>query len=499
MAGSTLYRDYDYDYNTLISPDLGGNEWRRDTNTPSLTPTQAFSSEIGIEHATAVNIFGVAQARGLVCTPLVIPAGVTGGILEMQAAARAASGRVNLCIYDDTLTNRLFEQDVTFTTSVSAKQLLTTLGPGQYFAAFEVNHAAQQAQLNVWDIRYTPNFSTVAGSVFAKAFKRFRPRAGLLHGNIKSNWIVNRYMNQSAYSRWMFKVTGATRCAVRTWIQNGAPITTPTTFYVQSEAIAKSASSQADLTYSCDEYDIPQRAPTMTVGFKTAIQSQWVATSNHGSFFVDAFFPADADVEPIPPPASTRRIVLVGDSITLGATATCAESQGWSSYLETRYPGLVLYEAASSRWFQQMFADAATSAASAQEIAKAAPTEVLIQIAVNDYLNNAVAAWTPATIETASGVAYDAIHAAMPEAIVNVVSPFLRGGTDTAINGLTMAQVRTAQQNAATNASRTAWCRFKSGVAADMPTASFIQVDNTHLTTDGHAVAGAAIAAFLGV
>lgn len=503
MTASTLYRDYDFDYNNLLPP-LEGNHWRRDGNTPSITPAQAFSTEIGVERAARIGLLGTQAGRGLTCTPLVIPPGCVGGILEVGASIPSGDTRVNIAIYDDSLTTRLVEEEVTFGTSVEWHALRTTLAAGQYFAAIETNVHGQQAKPIVWDVRFTPNFAS--SGVCSRAFKRFPMRAGILHGSVKTNQVLNRFVNQNPLSRWLFEVTipegsPSTKCAVRTWINNsGAPVTTPVTFYVQGEAVAKSASSQADATYSYEEFEVPRRAKTMIVGFRNSQQTKvFGGSSDRGSFFTDAFFPADWDVRPVLPSTSGRVAVLVGDSLTLGATATYPESEGWGAYLETRWPGLVIYQATASQWFQHIAVDAATRAANAQEIAKARPSDVFAQIGVNDYLNNAVAAWSAASFETAAAAWLDAVHAACPGATIWVVSPFVRGGSDTAINGLTMAQVRTAWQNAATNASRVPWCQFKSGTASDMPTTAQVQGDNTHLTTDGHAIAGPAIAAFLGV
>jgi lysophospholipase L1-like esterase len=512
MAASTLYRDYDYDFNNLLPP-IEGNGWRRDGNTPSITPTQAFSTEIGIERAARIGLIGTQAARGLTCSPLVIPAGITGGIFEVQMAMPSGDPRVNLAIYNDALNTRLFEDEKNVVVGAGVKSFplsVPTLAAGQYFAAIETNHASQQAKPIVWDVRFTPN----PGTGLLSNFKRFLPRAGILHGDIKTNWVTNRFKNQSPYSRWFFEVTIpkdtiSTKCAVRTFVENNtAPIIGGcVTFYVQGEGWSRSTETVADQTYSYNEFEVPFRpnangTTTLIIGFRNSIQTHYAGhASSRGSFFVDAFFPADWAVRPVPPPVSGRVLVEIGDSLTLGAQATLPESEGMGNYEETRFPGLVVYEAASSRWLLHIAADAATCAATAQEIAKANPTDVGIQIGVNDKINNAVANWTPATIETAYNNLFDAIHAATPWVFLHIYEPYTcSGGTETnPVNGLTMAQVRTACRNAANRADRAGYCHLKPAADADMPQSAFLLGDGIHLNTDGQAIAGVARCAFMGI
>jgi lysophospholipase L1-like esterase len=190
--------------------------------------------------------------------------------------------------------------------------------------------------------------------------------------------------------------------------------------------------------------------------------------------------------------ATTNRIVVYGDSIASGSSATIVVSESWVELVRATYsPDSLACEAWGTRALRHDAIDATARTAFVAKIAAYSPSIIWLAIGTNDYGLNL---WTAANFETAYAALLDDLHTELPSAVIYAQTPLLRT-TETA-NGLgsTMGDYRTAISNAVST--RTAYTTLVDGTAI-MTTASL--VDGVHPTTAGHVLYSDYVQTVLGI
>ncbi|HOV58978.1 MAG TPA: SGNH/GDSL hydrolase family protein [Rhodanobacteraceae bacterium] len=191
-------------------------------------------------------------------------------------------------------------------------------------------------------------------------------------------------------------------------------------------------------------------------------------------------------------PAPTNRILFYGDSITVGANATTPATQGYTQLVRAAYaPDSVAVEGYGYRTLEDDAIDATARAAFVAKVVAYAPKIVWMAIGTNDY---GLSAWSAADFGAAYAATLDALHAALPSAIIYCQTPIVRT-TETANGfGNTLGDYRTQISNAVST--RTSYATLVDGTAI-LTTGDL--ADGVHPTTAGHAIYAAAVIAELGI
>ena len=167
--------------------------------------------------------------------------------------------------------------------------------------------------------------------------------------------------------------------------------------------------------------------------------------------------------------AQSNRLVIYGDSISVGANATIAARDGWA---------MLVRGAASYR------------AAFVAKIVAWNPAKFWMCIGTNDYGLNR---WTAANFGTAYAALLDDLHTALPSMQIYCQTPLLRSVETANGSGSTLGNYRT---QITTAVSTRAWATLVDGTAI-MTTGSL--ADGVHPTDAGHVLYAAAVKTVLGI
>lgn len=200
----------------------------------------------------------------------------------------------------------------------------------------------------------------------------------------------------------------------------------------------------------------------------------------------------DADAAfTVQPPQASNRLVIYGDSISVGSGADSHALRGWASLLRRIYPGSVLVEGHGFRKLQDDASTAGARTTMASTLAALNPSKLWIAIGTNDY--GIAGTWNAASFGTAYADLLDKFHAAAPGCTIYCQSPIVRT-TETANGaGSTLGNYRTQIETAC---STRAWTTFVDG-STFMTTASL--ADGVHPNTAGHVLHYSAVRTQLGL
>lgn len=189
-------------------------------------------------------------------------------------------------------------------------------------------------------------------------------------------------------------------------------------------------------------------------------------------------------------PYSTGRLLVYGDSISVGANSTDPETDGWAPKLRT-LGRRVMVEGHGSRALYHDGVDSTARETFATRLAGYNPWVIYLCIGTNDYGLNL---WTAANFGTAYADLLDRLHTKLPNVRIYCQSPLQR--TSEGANGLgsTLPNYRTQISSAAS--ARSSYCTYVEGAAqAIVPTAELD--DGLHPNTTGHATYAAFVHALL--
>lgn len=192
------------------------------------------------------------------------------------------------------------------------------------------------------------------------------------------------------------------------------------------------------------------------------------------------------------PPSDKQKILIYGDSITVGDNASPANRWGWTTMLRNRWGERnVMVEAYGSRSLYEDASDNTARQNFAEKIASCNAEVLWIAIGTNDY--GADHNWNATDFGTAYGDLLDKIHAEVPGLIIYCQSPIQRtiSGADQTVDegvgsaGSTMAEYRAAIANAV--ATRTSYCTYIEGANG-----AIVPFNNTsdgiHPNSTGHRI-----------
>ena len=194
--------------------------------------------------------------------------------------------------------------------------------------------------------------------------------------------------------------------------------------------------------------------------------------------------------------STASRMVIWGDSISVGANASAPTNNSWTMKLRAlRAPSSTMSEGWGHRSLFDDGPDASSRQALVDRIAGYSPSIVWLAIGTNDYgLDGGL--WSAASFQTAYADLLVKLNAALPSAAIYAQSPVDRA-TETANANFsnTLGAYRTAISNAC---SGKAYVTFVDGTAFLNP-ATDLDADGIHPDTDGHTLIYEAVATQLGL
>ena len=169
-------------------------------------------------------------------------------------------------------------------------------------------------------------------------------------------------------------------------------------------------------------------------------------------------------------------LVVLGDSIATGASATNLHDDGWGQRLR-KLGQQVAFETFGSRSLYDDAATPALRAATVQKLVQYAPARVWIALGTNDYSGGR---WTPAEFQTAMRSLLQDIHTALPTVPIYVQSSLVVVNETQLVNGYTNQDFRNATQSAADGLSYVTYVNGQPILQlSDL-------VDGLHPSSDGH-------------
>ncbi len=127
-------------------------------------------------------------------------------------------------------------------------------------------------------------------------------------------------------------------------------------------------------------------------------------------------------------------LVVLGDSIATGASATNLHDDGWAQRLR-KIGQQVAFETYGARSLYDDAVDAATRAATVQKLLQYSPSRIWLALGTND---RALARWAPAEFQAAMRSLLQDIHAAMPNVSIYVQSSLVVLNESQLVNGYTL-------------------------------------------------------------
>jgi len=119
---------------------------------------------------------------------------------------------------------------------------------------------------------------------------------------------------------------------------------------------------------------------------------------------------------------NTNRLTVLGDSISVGASASVLQTDPWTIQLRLYNVIPVSMEGYGGRSLYEEAANGSAITASVARLLEHSPTNIWIALGVNDYQNNL---WSAADFQTAYSALLVAIHAALPSATIYCQTPIL--------------------------------------------------------------------------
>jgi lysophospholipase L1-like esterase len=353
------------------------------------------------------------------------------------------------------------------------------------------------------------------------------PRGGLASGTLaRSGTLAKTYRSRAPWFDLLNTDAGATDCykpgtaeandRIRSSLGRVGVTTDATTVEVEYLSTIRGAYSgaahvvlqcagQADVTLATAADDTATRSQqSLQSGSKAvSVIEGAIANTNapsgqtlKGTFVRNILFPLGSTVTTQPPPAS--RLVVYGDSISVGGNATLDLTEAWAALVRTDYPGRVTVEGWGGRSLYEDYAQGGSSVtALATKLAAlcdgTSSNTIWIAIGTNDYGLDAQSA---ANFQTRYAALLTALRA-LTSATIYCQTPIARvAPASEAANGLgdTLGAYRTAITNAVaaaaiSNCTAVDGSAFVSGANYD---------DGIHPNTTGHAEYKAAVKTALG-
>jgi lysophospholipase L1-like esterase len=193
----------------------------------------------------------------------------------------------------------------------------------------------------------------------------------------------------------------------------------------------------------------------------------------------------------LPVKLDEKRLIVYGDSITVGGNVDTPSAQAWPVLLRRHFTVLV-----EAYGYRALYDDAATAEVRSgftSKISSGMPDYVWLAVGANDYRFER---WPAREFGAAYAATLDDIHASSSQAILYAQSPILRADESVNVFGNTPQDYR--QQIETACLTRSAWCVFVDGTDPAFPQPDELDQDGIHLTTESSAKYAEAVLQLLG-
>lgn len=476
------------DVNSLICGDITIADWVGQPTNIYVFPNRAATSG-GYLDAHLLNANGAAGGNGEIFHHFTLPAGVTSCTFNVPATSSTSTTTIKLIIRIDSGANKA-TQVFTITTTEQVLSLTATgLTPGTlYDAVIQTNDTGQQARPYIGKCSLVPIGGT---GTFASSFVRFRASPGAMGGTAhRAVWNTLFYELDSHAEISFITNTGSIASEVYGFNTGGVG----TVAYLERGRIRGTNTVAAvNGAITIDDFAF---APSATAFAERPVSVRqfggaggFNGTNRIGVFLRAVYLPLLSSIG-FTPLTTPKKLIILGDSIAAANVATNLLWQGWNSRIRLEYPGTVILDAYASREFRTEGASTAAQKAWAQFLAQSHPTDLWIALGVNDYVQ---AVWSAASFGTAYTAFLDFFHTACPQCRVWCQSPIAKSVETANAQGSTLQNYRDQIQTAATDATRTHFCYFDSGLGGFYPGVSSLSGDGIHPTTDGHGLYAQAV------
>lgn len=169
------------------------------------------------------------------------------------------------------------------------------------------------------------------------------------------------------------------------------------------------------------------------------------------------------------------RVVLYGDSITMGGNVDHPSAEAWPVLLREHFS--IIVDAYSYRTLYDDANTAATRSAFAANVSKWIPKYIWLAIGTNDY---AFAQWSAEEFGVAYAATLDVLHSSNPQALLFAQTPIQRAVESENSLGDALEDYRQQTFNACLD--RSPWCVLVDGKAPEFPQLDELDKDGVHLT-----------------
>lgn len=468
-----------YDIDSVVCQDMSQGEWENPFGVTCYA-NQGYGS------GYAGTIIGANLFR----TCFAVPSGSTTGTVTVLVSAVSGTATLTVTLYASNLVTVLATKTFALTTQPQSCQMaLTGLSSAIYYGLGVQSTALTNVQL--------VSLRPWGGSgVFADEFIRIRPYGGMFGSTSYPTVLAGSGGLIPAHGRLADCdiQTDAPRLAVECYSNT---VETFGPARVGSMVDGEPIGVTAPFTFSSISYqDVPLTVTPGDPHVRTVtVRAHPLGVIGQGCYIRGIYLPRAA-LTRVVPQLSSQRFVAIGDSITCGyINASDPHFRSWPARLRTQYQGTVALLANGGEELFNVAPDAATQASFAFGVAQMQPTDVLIALGVNDFLQ---AHWAAAAFGVAYAAVVDNIHVYAPYARVWCQSPLLLSApASEAANGAgsTLGNYRTQIQTIGQAGARAPWCHFVDGTGGTFPQTQ--GSDGIHPTLDGHAQYGQAVVAAL--
>lgn len=189
---------------------------------------------------------------------------------------------------------------------------------------------------------------------------------------------------------------------------------------------------------------------------------------------------------------SLDRVLIYSDSLALGGEVDIASREAWPILLREQF--VVSLEAYG---YRTLFDDASALADRKNFVSGVrlfSPDYIWMAIGTNDY---AFGVWAPQDFGSAYALLLDALHEALPGAIIFAQSPIRRVNESIEVSGYTLEDFRKEIEYACK--SRMEWCMFVDGTDSLFPQLDELANDGVHLTKTSNIKYADAVAQIIAV
>ena len=304
-----------------------------------------------------------------------------------------------------------------------------------------------------------------------------------------TNLTTNRggYLETSAWARTVC-TTSATTVTVTAFASAWGSYPTFSEIGVVVNGVYNQSVSMPNIGTIATTITLPAGA-NKTVEFVSGLQTIPTATLV-GTWVVSVTSPTNISQTFV---STANRMLVYGDSITVGANSTPPTQNGW--FTAVRYAYAPKDSALEAWGFRKLFddcIDAAHRTTFTATVQAYSPSIFWMAIGTNDY---GISPWAAAAFGVAYADLLDKLHAAMPSLLIYCQTPIVRNVETANGSGSTLSNYRTQISTAVST--RTGYCTLVDGTTF-MTTAS-LDADGVHPTTAGHALYATAVRTVLGV